>query len=101
MKTEYIKYHLTGQYILLDFNTDVLLPIYVMNDEYIRVQSRFVHIHDLKMFVQTELENGDFIDKNNCQLEHTYIELSNQADLSDQSDDAVSNLQFFFFNFST
>ena len=61
LKQTYILDYLAGQYILLDFGNEWLLPIYVLNDKYIRAQSHIIHIHDLQNYVQMELENGDFI----------------------------------------
>ena len=71
----FIHDYLAGQYILLGFECEWLLPVYILNNKFIRAQSSIIHIHDLQNYVQTELHNGDFILKNSIQLEHNYIEL--------------------------
>ena len=38
---------LAGQYVLLDFDTDWLLPVYILNDLYVRTERRIVHVKDL------------------------------------------------------
>ena len=87
----FIHDYLAGQYILLDFDTDWLLPVYILNDKFVRAQSSIIHIHDLQNYVQTELHNGDFILKRSIPLEHNYIELSSQYDQEDNSENNNKN----------
>ena len=74
----YIHDYLTGQYILFDFGTELLLPVYVLNGKCIRAQRHIIHIHDLQNYCQTELKKGDFIHRDNIQLEYNYVELTSQ-----------------------
>ena len=85
LSKSFIYDYLAGQFILLDFDSEWLLPIYVLNDKFIRAQSCIIHIHDLQNFYQTELHSGNFILKNSIQLEHNYIELTSQSSENEYS----------------
>ena len=91
LQKSFIHDYLTGQYILLDFNSEWLLPVYELNDKFVRAQSSIIHIHDLQNYVQTELFNGDFISKNSIQLEHNYIELNSQITQEDNKMMGIAN----------
>ena len=73
IKSLNIQGFLAGQYILLDFNTPWLLPIYVLNNLYVRTQRRIVHVQDLQMYHDSFYKNDEFINKNYIQMEYTIV----------------------------
>ena len=81
---------LTGQYVLLDFETGWLLPVYILNDQYVRTETRIVNVKDLDKCYYQFYDQGEFISKNDIQLENDYIQLSSQTDEYKDSKDALS-----------
>ena len=79
---------LAGQFILLDFGTDYLLPVYILNNFYVRSQSMVVHIQDLAKFYSIALDQGDFIKKSNIKLESNFISLASQDETIFQSNNS-------------
>ena len=78
IKNLFVHDYLAGHYVLIDYGTDWFLPIYVLNDEYVRAQSHIIHVRDLIKYLHTHYERGDFVLKIQVTLEHNYITLSSQ-----------------------
>ena len=89
----FMQSHMAGQYILLDFGMEHVMPIYVLNDQYFRTPTHIVHILDLPKFVTQYFDNTNAILKSNVSLDYNYVQLSSQ-DIAVISNDQNSQQPF-------
>ena len=83
---------LAGNYVLLDFNSKWLLPVYILNNLYVRTQRRIVHVQDLRMYHDSFYKNGEFVNKEFIQMEYNYIQLSSQEKSDDNNQFSLASL---------